>query len=575
LEPDPTTKRVLKEGYKSFLVLPVRLKGRIVATVSLVGREGLYFSPKQHDLLTQLPIGKAVAMALYLRERNEVDFFHKLIQQIGKCDDGTPPSAEGVAGILATELSRFYEWQNVSIFKVNDVHGRFELVAQGKGPQKGFRLRKRYRQDIDRGILGEVYRSGEPIIAPDVRDGKYANIYVASRKGTKSELCVPIKIHGKIVWLLNLEDCRFRAFCQEDQKTLDRIIHEVEFFLESLFTRTTLEEVLEVSHDGIVVTDLEGRIQSINPAAARMLKLTATDARDRSFSDFVDDPSTKEVIRSQNPINAGTQKLVDARGAPLKTRMSSRDLPTEYGGRVFFLEDLKHVERLENREATQGALYEIATQTRMPLSLASSLLRKLERSAEEVQRELVGKALRQLSKAEVIFERLMLYGDASIPHHRTNAIVDIRELLDYVREQLPAADAEAVRAQGLDGVPAVNGDVYQLTFVLQSLVNYFLGFRPADEDIVVEAIRDGSDIWISVTGVVGDDYRAKMEGDHVDPCLTARAEVALGEQVLRRFIENNHGGTYQPPCRRPDGRETARIGLPASDVTSLATGRAG
>ncbi len=68
-----------------------------------------------------------------------------------------------------------------------------------------------------KGIIGHVIRTGESVIAPDVRiDPRY----IAGRTPTQSELAVPISSGGRVIGALNLESDRLGAFSPEDAQVL-------------------------------------------------------------------------------------------------------------------------------------------------------------------------------------------------------------------------------------------------------------------------------------------------------------------------------------------------------------------
>jgi len=68
-----------------------------------------------------------------------------------------------------------------------------------------------------KGIVGHVIRTGESIVAPDVRlDPRY----VVGRARTRSEIAVPIARERAIVWALNLESDRIQAYETDDLEVL-------------------------------------------------------------------------------------------------------------------------------------------------------------------------------------------------------------------------------------------------------------------------------------------------------------------------------------------------------------------
>lgn len=68
-----------------------------------------------------------------------------------------------------------------------------------------------------RGIIGHVIRTGQHIVAPDVRRNPY---YVTGREPTLSEVAVPIVVGERTIGALNLESDRLGAFNESDAAML-------------------------------------------------------------------------------------------------------------------------------------------------------------------------------------------------------------------------------------------------------------------------------------------------------------------------------------------------------------------
>ena len=69
-----------------------------------------------------------------------------------------------------------------------------------------------------KGIVGHVVRTGETVIAPDVRDDPR---YVAGRLATRSELAVPIVSEAGVIGCFNLESDRAGAFSRDDAELVE------------------------------------------------------------------------------------------------------------------------------------------------------------------------------------------------------------------------------------------------------------------------------------------------------------------------------------------------------------------
>ncbi|HSH04441.1 MAG TPA: GAF domain-containing protein [Anaerolineae bacterium] len=70
---------------------------------------------------------------------------------------------------------------------------------------------------LGQGITGEVAATGQPLLINDVR--VHSN-YVAADPATLSELCVPIKVDGQVVGVINAESHQLNAFTARDLQLL-------------------------------------------------------------------------------------------------------------------------------------------------------------------------------------------------------------------------------------------------------------------------------------------------------------------------------------------------------------------
>jgi signal transduction histidine kinase len=233
--------------------------------------------------------------------------------------------------------------------------------------------------------------------------------------------------------------------------------------------------------------------------------------------------------------------------------LTGRQLPEEFGRKVLFGQDLSVMERLQELEAMDGLFYEIASQTRAPLSMLAVWLKRLRTDATEREVDILDKATRQLHKLEITYDRMLLYDDRAGLIPFTPAPLDMAELLETALGEFTDAERQAIRRDIPAVLPRVRGDIYQLSFIVETILSFLLRFAPEDEPvgIALSAAPDGG-----VDMVI----RGRLPA-HA-PAPRAEVELALGERIIRRFVDQ-HGGRYDPPKA---GREHAcfRLWLPAA-----------
>ena len=123
-----------------------------------------------------------------------------------------------------------------------------------------------YSRRLGSGVVGEVAATGRPVLIDDVRT--YPN-YVDTWPGARSELCVPVTHHGRIVAVLNLESTREAAF-REQLPLLETVADQIAGAIASaqthqeLLQRARLMEMMsEVSRTALEATDLQELLDRI------------------------------------------------------------------------------------------------------------------------------------------------------------------------------------------------------------------------------------------------------------------------------------------------------------------------
>jgi len=93
------------------------------------------------------------------------------------------------------------------------------------------------------GITAHVARTGESLNIPDVRKDER---YLFGLKGSRSELCVPIKIKDKVMGVLDVESKELNAFSEEDQRLLETLASQAAIAIENARLLETIKKSSEL-----------------------------------------------------------------------------------------------------------------------------------------------------------------------------------------------------------------------------------------------------------------------------------------------------------------------------------------
>ena len=108
---------------------------------------------------------------------------------------------------ITDALARKFQWEFVALITIDA--NRETFVCQAVTSAVATEIHVGYVRPLGSGIVGEVAATGKPVLVDDVRT--FAN-YVETMEGARSELCVPVHHHGRLIAVLNLESTRLAAF---------------------------------------------------------------------------------------------------------------------------------------------------------------------------------------------------------------------------------------------------------------------------------------------------------------------------------------------------------------------------
>jgi PAS domain-containing protein len=545
-------------GMRALVCIPVRRGGKLIGGLCLISRHrGLYNTATRRSL-EDLMIEQALLSLIDMVDQAERNFLSSLVKEISGIED-----LKLLAKSVVDGLARFYQFQNVSIFKVNVLSGYFSLLAQAIGLKTAVPMQDDYQQPIKEGLLGRCFASGDYVILSDNKDPESAEarIYVratgkagAPQSQTRSELCVPIRLFNRVLWILNLEDDRKDAFTPLEVATLKRVIDQIQSVLERTFQSTILAQVLDVCPAGIVITKQDHMILRCNREALEMLQLD-TVPQDENLSGYL---HAALSVLSSEPTSS---TLIGARKGEVPVQVSRFTLEEEYDHVVFLIQDVAELKWSRNFAKVKAALAETTAQTRIPVSLLASYLRRLSQPVDrETLQDLASKAMHQMDRIELTYDRVLAaYGKDALPHARTGT-VDVGQLINYILSELPKLEREEIRApEKMDF--GVSADSYRILFALSSMLSYLLRSRANAEPIIITVSAVGAMVEIAMMGAVRQNTGA---GDLAALINATRAEIGLARSTLVQ-IARDCGGEFKSRCGK--GRQCLVLQLPATAVT--------
>ena len=205
--------------YRSLIVAPIKSQDRVVGTISIESDMANAFTPDDNRLLEALGIQAAIAIenaSLLETTRDDLQEINALYQ-----------ISQGLAATLDPDqlmkditnlLWKNFGYYHVQVFVIEPQSGDL-VVRHASGENAAKLMQDGHRLAVGAGIIGHVAELGEPFVTNNVDDVIFF-IRNPLMQDTQSELSVPIKINGKVLGVLDIQERPPRQFSQRQMQLM-------------------------------------------------------------------------------------------------------------------------------------------------------------------------------------------------------------------------------------------------------------------------------------------------------------------------------------------------------------------
>ncbi|HEX7400652.1 MAG TPA: GAF domain-containing protein, partial [candidate division Zixibacteria bacterium] len=208
-----------KEGCRSEIAVPLKLKGEIIGVLDAESEKLFAFGDKDIRILSQLASQIAVVLEnsrLFSEERKS-NLKLALINDVGRKVVSTlnlDKLLESTIEVIQLSL----KYDNISLFLADGTGG--DLILKSYYGKSGDIVQPGYRHKKGMGMVGKAAEGGKTILCNDVTQEPS---YIPAIADTLSELCVPIKSGKTVVGVLDVESISKNMFDQQDVAVLETI----------------------------------------------------------------------------------------------------------------------------------------------------------------------------------------------------------------------------------------------------------------------------------------------------------------------------------------------------------------
>jgi len=343
------------EGYTSAAVLPLAMYDKPPGLVRL-----LYASKDRSISLQEMELAQAVINigALGLQDAINLEASQLRANQLQELSEigremTSTLNLEGALQSAMGHARNLLKAETVILFLLDEKREHLILKASG-----GSNLRvKDVAIPLAEGIAGWVARNQTPLIVNDVRSNPVYMSGIDGQTGllTTSVVCVPLEENERVIGVIEAINHPLGAFSESDVQVLASVaswaaiaLDKARLFRQVAEERRRLEATLVETADAVVLTDPEGKIILINPAAANFFNIDPEEASGLGANDvFADNPLGELLISSEVDLPMRLE-ITTPRDRVLYTSLSE----VIEVGRVAVMQDitpLKQIDRMRSQ----------------------------------------------------------------------------------------------------------------------------------------------------------------------------------------------------------------------------------
>lgn len=308
------------------------------------------------------------------------------------------------------------------------------------------------------------------------------------------------------------------------------------------------EDIIRSLSSGLVTTDTEHAVRTINPAGLEILRVAREEAIGRRIDAFFADVLTSPSGQSRSE---GVGIRPDGSRFPLGySKTALLNVEGERTGDLFLFQDLTELvelrraaERAERLAALGRLAAALAHEIRNPLGSISGSV-QLVREAPDMStedRRLLGIVLREVDRLNDLVSTMLQVGRPAPPTRTTTELVALTsEVVEVARRDHRTATTRiAVRCPSHEVLASIDGD--QIRQVVWNLLSNALTHAPAGSLVQIE-VREEADAALWTIEDEGPGVPAEARGQLFDMFYSKRPHgVGLGLALVEQIVRA-HGG---------------------------------
>src|ERR1700690_3056541 len=213
---------------KTFIAVSIEDQGLVLGALQVTRSRGPNFTREEIELIESF--ASIIAIGLYASHRVEVERFRlgqlNLVRQVS-AQIANVLNVDELARRVTELIQKTFNYYYVGIFTIRTGTKSLRFRSSASAPRKGKKkMAIALDVDIGEGLIGEVAKSGELIVAVDVRaDDRFR--FIDRLPETRSEAVIPLKIEDRMLGILDIQSNHINAFHPNDLLLLESLADNI------------------------------------------------------------------------------------------------------------------------------------------------------------------------------------------------------------------------------------------------------------------------------------------------------------------------------------------------------------
>jgi signal transduction histidine kinase len=547
----------------------------------------LALTPRELDFLAmQLSVYLDRAYLRHKSVQQEIEF--AIVSDISYALTATL-NVESVYEQLRDPVRRTLNVESISIGLYDPISEEIVFINRLMGPL--FRDLPPVRLKRGQGIAGYVAQHAEPIIVNRAYEDRrfFSRIDNISGFETKSIMCVPLMVEGRIIGVLEAINKRSGNFTNQDLRLLQAISAPLAVAIENtrlhndvVSEKRRIETMFASLTEGVLTIDRNGVVTAANDALASLLQVENSGMlAGKSAPDIIKftsggfDEFMEEVFQQQDGQPQLATGLYTTQGESIPIYVSGTTIVDDDDNieeAIFVFNDLRYIHEIERMrdDFFNNVIHELRTPLATILMYARMLRDGKATGDRDKTDRFLGVIERESDRLQsMVRQMLRAVKMEARESQRSSEPVDINQLLDEILPPLAdrASEKGLVFHQRVEAaLPSVLGDSESLYILFKNLVENAIKFTTSGAVRVRAFVEDGSinfhvadeGIGIPEQGMPNLFKRFYRTATAVERGI---AGTGLGLYMVKVAVDKN-GGSIEVDSQEGQGT-TFRVQLPA------------